>query len=76
MVTAKRINQIRNTPGTKLWQRNYWEHIVRNEDELNSIQQYIIDNPAKWESDRNYPVADVRAVRVPSQSYGDAPWMI
>jgi hypothetical protein len=34
-----------------LFQRNYWEHIVRNEMELNRIRQYIIDNPAKWPDD-------------------------
>ncbi len=32
----------------KLWQRNYWEHIVRNEQELNLILMYIQNNPAKW----------------------------
>jgi hypothetical protein len=30
----------------KLWQRNYYEHIIRNEDELNRVGQYIADNPA------------------------------
>lgn len=43
-------------PG-KLWQRNYYEHIVRNDDELNRIRQYIIDNPAKWAMDRENPEA-------------------
>lgn len=36
----------------KLWQRNYWEHIIRNENEYNRISQYIIDNPANWGSDK------------------------
>jgi len=36
----------------KLWQRNYWEHIIRNESELNRIREYIGDNPAKWELDK------------------------
>ena len=31
----------------RLWQRNYYEHIVRDEDSLNSIRQYIVDNPAR-----------------------------
>ena len=86
-VSTKHINQIRNTPGTNLWQRNYYEHIVRNENELNRIRQYIIDNPVKWKTDRNYPidsvrtdnvraVRDVRAVREPPQSYGEESWMI
>ena len=34
-----------------LWQRSYYEHIVRNEDDLNQIRQYILDNHAKWEQD-------------------------
>jgi putative transposase len=36
----------------KLWQRNYWEHIIRKETEYNRIAQYIIDNPIKWENDK------------------------
>lgn len=42
-------------PG-KLWQRNYYEHIIRSEIELNAIRQYIIDNPLKWEQDRDNPI--------------------
>jgi len=38
-------------PG-KLWQRNYWEHIIRNEMELDRIREYIYTNPTLWESDR------------------------
>ncbi|MFH0891475.1 MAG: transposase [Candidatus Falkowbacteria bacterium] len=37
----------------KLWQRNYYEHVIGNENELNRIKQYIIDNPSKWKTDRN-----------------------
>lgn len=35
------------------WQRSFYDHIIRNERELNKIRQYIIDNPLKWELDRN-----------------------
>ncbi len=38
-----------------VWQRNYWEHIVRNEQELNRIREYMRNNPAQWETDRLYP---------------------
>jgi putative transposase len=38
----------------KLWQRNYWERVVRNKEELNLIREYIHNNPAQWESDRLY----------------------
>jgi REP element-mobilizing transposase RayT len=41
-------------PG-RLWQRNYYEHIVRDENELNYIRQYILDNPMRWEMDRENP---------------------
>ncbi len=40
-----------------VWQRNYWEHIVRDEQELHRMRRYIIDNPAKWATDRENPVA-------------------
>ena len=36
----------------KLWQRNYWEHIIRNEQSYQRISNYIINNPAKWDSDK------------------------
>ena len=52
--TTKQINQLRQTPMQPLWQRNYYEHIIRNEIELNRIRQYIIDNPKKWKTDENY----------------------
>ena len=38
----------------KLWQRNYWEHIIRNEQSYQTISQYIINNPAKWCDDKFY----------------------
>jgi len=50
---TKRINQIRTTPGIPLWQRNYYEHVVRNEKELNRIREYVVTNPMKWAEDEN-----------------------
>jgi len=41
----------------RLWQRNYYEHIVRDEESLNRIRRYILDNPARWEFDRENPAA-------------------
>ncbi|MCK6555854.1 transposase [Candidatus Binatia bacterium] len=41
----------------RLWQRNYYEHIIRNEESLNRIRRYILDNPARWASDRENPQA-------------------
>jgi len=54
-ITSRKINRIRKTPGAKLWQRNYYDHIIRNDKELFNIRQYIINNPAKWELDRENP---------------------
>jgi len=39
----------------KLWQRNYYEHIIRNENDLNQIREYIINNPLKWDLDKENP---------------------
>jgi hypothetical protein len=36
----------------KLWQRNYWEHIIRNENEFSRISEYIKNNPLKWKNDK------------------------
>ncbi len=41
-------------PG-KLWQRNYYEHIIRDDDDLDRIRQYIANNPARWTDDENHP---------------------
>jgi putative transposase len=48
---ARRINAMRNTPGVAIWQRDYYEHIIRNETELQAIRDYIINNPAGWDRD-------------------------
>jgi REP element-mobilizing transposase RayT len=53
--SSRRINELRQTPGTKLWQRNYWEHIIRNETELNRIREYIQNNPTQWDLDKLHP---------------------
>jgi REP-associated tyrosine transposase len=49
------INHLRGTPGAPVWQRNYYEHVIRNEDELNRIRRYIIDNPTAWSEDNDNP---------------------
>ena len=50
--TTKQINELRGTPGKPVWQRNYFERVIRDEDELNRIREYIIFNPAKWAVDK------------------------
>ncbi len=49
---TKQINELRGTPGKPIWQRNYFERVIRDEDELNRIREYIIYNPAKWTADK------------------------
>lgn len=46
---------------SKIWQRNYWDHIIRNESELNRIRQYILDNPMQWDQDSLHIPAPVGA---------------
>ncbi|MGD1716047.1 transposase [Dapis sp. BLCC M172] len=57
---TKRINRIpyhgeQLTTPVPVWQRNYYEHIIRNETSLNQLRQYIIENPLKWEIDQLHP---------------------
>jgi len=40
----------------KLWQRNYWEHIIRDEQSYKHISDYIINNPSKWAEDKLYSI--------------------
>ena len=52
---TKRINELRENRGAPVWQRNYYEHVIRDENDLHSIRQYIADNPVKWADDENHP---------------------
>jgi len=54
-LSAIKCNRMLGLAGRPFWQRNYYERIVRNEDELNRIRQYIRDNPEKWAEDKNNP---------------------
>jgi type I restriction enzyme S subunit len=44
----------------KSWQRNYYEHIVRNDEELSSIREYVLNNPRRWPLDRENPIQATR----------------
>ena len=54
-VSAKQINQLRHTPGAKVWQRNYYEHVIRNDTDLAEIREYIANNPMNWHLDNENP---------------------
>ncbi|MBF0280982.1 MAG: transposase [Zetaproteobacteria bacterium] len=72
----------------KLWQRNYWEHIIRNEQEYHRIAQYILDNPAQWQHDQLNPRRGTpcgcpdscgspdTTVRESEAEYGKEVWMV
>ena len=60
MNTAKQINFLRNTPGQPVWQRNYYEHIIRNDDDYRLIYQYIEGNPAMWPEDEEFPAGQTQ----------------
>ena len=49
--SAKPINNIRHTPGQPLWQRNYYDHIIRDEKDYYQISEYIVCNPGNWVHD-------------------------
>jgi putative transposase len=54
-VSSKKINQMRGTAGQMVWQRNYYEHVIRSESELERIRDYIYSNPQAWVSDPENP---------------------
>jgi REP element-mobilizing transposase RayT len=52
---TKRVNETRHTRGTPLWQRSFYEHVIRDEADLTRIRQYIVDNPTRWAQDPENP---------------------
>jgi REP element-mobilizing transposase RayT len=52
--TTKKIRSL-TKKSFVLWQKNYYEHVIRNEKELFRIRKYIVDNPIKWELDKENP---------------------
>lgn len=57
MNSTKQIRKLKNCHNLPVWQRNYHEHIIRNDRELNKIREYIKTNPLMWERDRNNPTS-------------------
>jgi REP element-mobilizing transposase RayT len=52
-------------PGLTVWQRNYYEHVVRNPEDLHRIREYIVNNPARWAEDRENPACDKETPGIP-----------
>jgi REP element-mobilizing transposase RayT len=55
-ISTRKMNATRGILGTPVWQRNYYEHVVRNDEELKAIREYILGNPARWNEDENNPL--------------------
>ena len=55
--SAKKLNASRATPGAKVWQRSFYEHVIRDDESLNRIREYIATNPSRWHLDRENPAA-------------------
>ena len=73
-VTARRINSIRHTTGANVWQRNYYEHVVRNEQALQRIREYIGNNPLRWDLDIENPANVQRGHDMAATAYYAAIW--
>ena len=50
---TKRINELRQTTTPPIWQRSFYDHVIRIDTSLQNIRNYIINNPAKWNDDEN-----------------------
>ncbi len=52
---TKQINVHRNTPSVPVWQRNYYEHVIRDDADYARITEYIVENPQRWNEDKLHP---------------------
>jgi putative transposase len=74
-VSTRKINRSRATPGMPVWQRDYYEHIIRDEDDLCRIREYIVNNPLQWEVDRENPSTNATQAS-PRLQPKDEPWRV
>lgn len=71
-LTAMSVNRLLDRAGAPLWQRNYYEHILRRSDDVVAVRRYISENPRQWRTDRENPrvdAADAKAIASPT------PWL-
>jgi REP element-mobilizing transposase RayT len=52
---SSRVNTLRNTPGTTIWQRGFHDRVIRTDEELFKVRKYIAENPLAWHLDRENP---------------------
>ena len=71
--SARAINELRGAVGTPVWQRGYYERIIRNERELFAIAEYILNNPLKWDEDRENPAGVGAGLKPAPTRHGTRP---
>ncbi len=54
---TRQINQFADAPEHSIWQRNYYQHVIRDEMSLSEIREYVLYNPASWDADSLYTVS-------------------
>ncbi|MBU1936163.1 transposase [bacterium] len=54
-ITTRDINCLRNTPGKRFWQKDFYEHVIRDERDMARIREYIANNPLQWSLDKENP---------------------
>jgi len=54
-ISTIHVNRLLNSGGSPLWQRSYFEHVIRNGEDLKNAQRYILENPLKWSLDEENP---------------------
>jgi REP element-mobilizing transposase RayT len=52
--TARKINELQDKKGSPIWQRSFYDHVIRDERSLEKIQEYIVNNPLKGEITKGY----------------------
>jgi REP element-mobilizing transposase RayT len=62
MNAAKQINTLRGTEGQSVWQRGYYEHVIRNERDHLRVWEYIDNNPLDWALDDENPEVELRRI--------------
>jgi len=54
--SSRQINELRKTSGIPVWQRNYYDHVIRRDESLDKIREYIETNPLRWALDQENPL--------------------
>jgi len=71
---TRRVNMARGTPGAPLWQRNYYEHIIRDADDYEAIRWYIESNPTRWAFDEENPLVFAETPGAEPATRSPLPW--